>query len=66
MTFSQTDADRLEFLKYAVTFPGAQGSLAAIELAAFKRTRGAKELKEMQRHSQVCAALIGSMDEVAR
>lgn len=60
MSFSQADADKLTFAKYAATFPGALGKRGTMELAGLLAARSTPEIREMERHIEVCAALLAS------
>jgi hypothetical protein len=57
MTFSQADADKLEFLRYAASFPGEHGLRAAHELDQLERSLARAELRDLDRHIAVCAQL---------
>lgn len=57
MIFSQADADKLEFLRFAATFPGEVGLRAARDLDQLERSLSRSELRDLDRHIAVCAQL---------
>lgn len=66
MTFSQADADKLNYLRYASRFPGTHGLRAARDLAAFISAWRPEDIESMERHIEVCTALLAGSDHFAR